>query len=165
MHRARRPAGVRRLLPCLVVLLVGLPACGFDAHTLQPHTAAMGVNADVAEDSILKVRNLLLVSRAPGRAFVSAGLILERPDALVDVSGVAILAGWTHGAALPATVVNPVELAPNDLPLGQLKHPRATTHNPTAAATRRFASLRQLLHPAWPRRPNCHQPAMIGLLS
>lgn len=69
----------------------------------------------MGEDSILKVRNLLLVSRTPGQGFVSASLISERRDALVGVSGVAILTDRTEGAPLQATLRNPVELAPGDL--------------------------------------------------
>ena len=63
----------RGLLAALLVslgLLLPVGACGIDAQTLQPYTPAEGVNVDVGDPadarSVVHVRNLLIISKAPG---------------------------------------------------------------------------------------------------
>ena len=65
------------------MLVVG--ACGTDAQTLRPYTPAEGVNVDVGDpsdaQSVVHVRNLLIISKAPGSGVLSASLVTDGRDA------------------------------------------------------------------------------------
>ena len=110
----------RRLRAGLAVLLsLGLlvvaAACGMDAQTNQPYTPAEGINVDVGDpsdpDSVVSVRNLLIVSKAAGDGIVSASLVTDGQDQLTGITGVPIKADGTDGAPFTATLPNPVVLA------------------------------------------------------
>ena len=99
-------------------LLAVAAACGMDAQTLKPYTPGEGVNVDVGNPSdpkaVVHVRNLLIVSKAPGEGIVSASLVTDGRDQLTGITGVPIKADGTEGAPFTATIPNTVSLA-NDL--------------------------------------------------
>ena len=115
-HRPRPPAvlagQIRRLAAAIVVLLAA--GCGQDAQTLQPYTPAMGVNVDVGDQRQVAVRNLLVISRAPGQGFVSMTLVAREPAALAGVSGTAIEADGTLGSPISTTWSGPLTLPPGE---------------------------------------------------
>lgn len=99
-------------------LTAGVGGCGFEVQTLQPYTPAAGVNIDVSTEPgvgpTTMVRNLLVVSRTDGEGYLSAGLVVERPDELVDVSGVPIGPDGERGAPLEVTLSGDYALDPAD---------------------------------------------------
>ena len=121
--RARRGRLARtgrfRTALAAAALLAVLPtsACGMNAQTLKPYTPAEGVNFDVGDesvpDSVIHVRNLLIVSRSPGSGFVSASMVTTGRDTLNAVSGVPYRADSSKGTAFTATLSSPVVLANN----------------------------------------------------
>jgi hypothetical protein len=99
----------RRSLAALLALglVLVISACGLNVQTNKPYTPADGVNLDAGS---VKIRNLMILSRAAGEGFVSASLTSDSRDALTGVSGNPIKADGTEGAAFTATVSNPVAL-------------------------------------------------------
>lgn len=112
-HDGRGLRSVRRrggtLLGALVIAL-GPVACGFEVQTNQPYTPEKGVNVDAGPASSVKIRNLMVVSRAPGEGFLSATMTVSQEDALTGVMGAALKPDGTPGTPLTVTVANPVEL-------------------------------------------------------
>jgi hypothetical protein len=106
-----------RILCLLTILgLLAVTGCGFDAQTLQPYTPAMGVNVDVGPARLVKVRNLLIVSRFPGQGFLSTSILAdERPDALVEVSGFGVGKDQLPGAPLESNLATPLPLPADEL--------------------------------------------------
>ena len=88
-----------------------------NAQTLKPYTPAEGVNFDVGDqtvpDSVIHVRNLLLISRSPGSAIVSGSLVTSGRDTLTGVSGVPYKADSSQGTPFTATMSGPVLLTNN----------------------------------------------------
>ena len=86
-----------------------------DVQTNQPYTPAEGVNVDVGDPSdpktVVHVRNLLIISKAPGEGIVSASLVTDGRDQLTGITGVPIKADGTDGAPFTATIPNTVSLA------------------------------------------------------
>ena len=79
-HRPARTGHVRVAAAAAVLLaLVPVAACGRNAQTLRPYTPAEGVNFDVGDmavpDSVIHVRNLLVISRSAGTGIVSATMV------------------------------------------------------------------------------------------
>ena len=114
---SRSPRGLRvlsALLLALGLLLVGA-ACGNDAQTLRPYTPGEGINVDVGDPADTRnqvdVRNLLLISKAPGEAIVSASLVTDGRDQLSSITGVPIKADGSEGAQFTATLPNTVSIA------------------------------------------------------
>ena len=96
--------------------LMGLVAgCGFDAQLLQPYNPADGTNIDVGEDGTLKVRNLLVVSDAKGKGYLSATIVSNAQERLTGVTVAPQSLDGTTGQAVPATLPAPVELTPGAL--------------------------------------------------
>ena len=89
VHRGTR-ALVALLLSCSLVGLMA--ACGFNAQTNQPYTPADGTNADIGTDGVLKIRNLVVISRAEGEGIVSASLIGNAEDQLTGITVAPFLA-------------------------------------------------------------------------
>lgn len=110
-HRAAR-FGAAVLLSSALAL--GTASCGFNAQTLQPYTPAEGVNLDVGEAANnlvgVKVRNLMVLTRADGEGFLSASLIAAEDDELVSASGVALSVDGAEVGPLNVTVAEPVTL-------------------------------------------------------
>lgn len=106
--------GVAALL-LVVGLLLGTGACGNDAQTLRPYTPGEGVNFDVGDEldikNVVHVRNLLIISKAPGSGVLSALMVTDGRDELTKVAGKAIKADGTEGAALAVTITNSVTFA------------------------------------------------------
>lgn len=104
---------IAALLGCLVVLFTA--ACGFDVQTSQPYTPAEGVNLDVGDpakaQSVIHIRNLLLISSEPGVAVISGSLVTYGRDQLAQISGVPIKADGTDGAPFTADLGNTTTLA------------------------------------------------------
>ncbi len=116
---ARGSAGPRRAgLAALLTsaLLLVSTACGFDAQTNKPYTPAEGVNFDVVAssgkpDDTVHVRNLLIISSAPGEGVLSASMVTNNRDSLAAVSGKAIKLDGSDGAPFTATTANQISLA------------------------------------------------------
>jgi hypothetical protein len=114
---ARGGRGRRGLVALLLAvgLLLGAAACGTDAQTLKPYTPAEGVNFDVGDekdiDSVVHVRNLLVISRAPGSGVLSGLLVTDGRDELTKVTGNAIKADGSPGAPITVTITNSVTFA------------------------------------------------------
>lgn len=113
-HRARRRWHARtgrvRTGAAVVALVAVLPAaaCGTNAQTLKPYTPAEGVNFDVGDtavpDSVIHVRNLLVISRSPGTGIISATVVTSGTDSLVAVSGVPYRADSSKGTPFTAVI-------------------------------------------------------------
>ena len=123
--RFRAGAGIIALrggasLLLVIGLLLVSGACGQNVQTNQPYTPGEGVNVDVGDpadpDNVVHVRNLLLISWAPGEAVVSGTIVTDDRDALTAVSGTPIKVDATEGAPFTATIPNTVSLA-NGLPV------------------------------------------------
>lgn len=113
---ARGPLGLRALAALLLslgLLLTG--ACGNDDQTLRPYTPAEGVNIDVGDPADVEnqvyVRNLLIISNAPGVGIISGSLVTDGRDQLSGISGVPIKADGSEGAPFTATLSNTVSIA------------------------------------------------------
>ena len=115
--RFRGVIALRRGTSLLLVigLLLVSGACGQDVQTNRPYTPAEGVNIDVGDpanpDKVVHVRNLLIISWAPGEGVVSASIVTDDRDALTSVSGTPIKVDGTEGAPFTATIPNTVSLA------------------------------------------------------
>ena len=117
-----RPAGrvVRRGKRALGALLlscslVGLVACGFNAQTNQPYTPSDGTNADIGDGGILKVRNLVVISREDGQGIVSASIVANEEDTLDSVTVAPFKADGTDAPAATASLPTPMRLTPGSL--------------------------------------------------
>jgi hypothetical protein len=120
-HDGSQPSRSQRGLRPLAALLLSLgllfagAACGFDAQTLQPYTPGEGINVDVGDPADTRnqvhVRNLLILSKAPGQGIVSASLLTDGRDQLSSITGVPIKVDGTEGAPFTATLPNTVSIA------------------------------------------------------
>jgi hypothetical protein len=112
--RGVRARGLLALLSVLGLLL-GLGACGTDAQTLKPYTPAEGVNVDVGNpadiQNVVHVRNLLIISKAPGSGILSASIVTDGRDQLTEVTGFAIKSDGSQGAPLTVNLTNTVSIA------------------------------------------------------
>jgi hypothetical protein len=109
------PSLPQRLLRPLLVWMAGASlllssGCGFDAQTMQPYSPAMGVSANTGADGGIHIRNLLLVSREDGQAFVSASLLADRSAALTGVSGMVFDRNHAPGVPLTSNLREPLRL-------------------------------------------------------
>ena len=95
--------------------MLAVGGCGTDAQTLKPYTPAEGVNFDVGNsydlDSVVHVRNLLIISKAPGSGVLSASLVTDGRDQLTGVTGFAIKSDGSQGAPLTVTLTNTISIA------------------------------------------------------
>ena len=96
-------------------LLLATGACGRDAQTLQPYTPGEGINLDVGDPAdqtkVVHVRNLLIISKAPGQGVLSATIVTDGRDQLAGVTGNAIKVDGTAGAPFTANLANTVSFA------------------------------------------------------
>jgi hypothetical protein len=138
----RRPAGrasgrAARALAALLLSfgLVGLAAgCGFDAQLLKPYNPADGTNKDIGEDGTLKVRNLVVVSRAKGEGILSVTLVANTAERLTGATVAPHTLQGTTGPAVPVTVASPIELAPGSLVVLTNQQPLLTVSAPDLEA-------------------------------
>jgi hypothetical protein len=109
--RARALAGLLAGL----ALLLAVGACGNDAQTLRPYTPAEGVNVDVGDpadyNSVVHVRNLLIISREPGSGILSASIVTNDRDQLTGVTGFTIKSDGSQGTPLTVNLTNTVSIA------------------------------------------------------
>jgi hypothetical protein len=122
-HRARRRwharTGRARAVLAAATLAAVLPAvgCGTGAQTLRPYTPSEGVNFDVGDqtvpDSVIHVRNLLIISRSAGTGIVSATMVTSGRDTLTGISGVPYRPDSSKGSAFTATLPGPLLLTNN----------------------------------------------------
>jgi hypothetical protein len=112
--RRRALRGGATLLLVIGLLLVA-GACGQDAQTSRPYTPAEGVNIDVGDpatpNKVVHVRNLAIISWAPGEGILSGSIVTADRDTLTGVSGVPIKVDGTDGAPFTATISNTVSVA------------------------------------------------------
>lgn len=98
-----------------VGLLLGTAACGNDAQTLRPYTPGEGINFDVGDEkdiqNVVHVRNLLIISKAPGSGVLSALLVTDGRDELTKVTGTAVKTDGSDGAPLAVSISNSVTFA------------------------------------------------------
>ena len=113
-----RPVGRVRGVAALMLavgLLLATGACGTNAQTLRPYTPAEGVNLDVGNPAdatnVVHVRNLLIISKAPGQGMLSATIVTDGRDELTGVTGTANKVDGTEGAPFTATLSNTVSFA------------------------------------------------------
>ena len=118
--RFRRGAGgLARRVGASLLLIIGLllvsGACGMDVQTNRPYTPAEGINIDVGDpanpNKVVHVRNLALISYAPGEAIVSGSIVTADRDALTAVSGAPVKVDGTEGAQFTGTIPNTVSIA------------------------------------------------------
>ena len=106
-------SGASLLVVIGLLFLAG--ACGRDVQTFQPYTPGEGVNVDVGDpanqNSVVHVRNLLIISWAPGEGVVSGTLVTAGRDALTGVTGIPIKADGSEGAPFTGTIPSTVALA------------------------------------------------------
>ena len=106
-------SGVSLLLVIGLLLVAG--ACGRNVQTDMPYTPAEGANIDVGNpanpNEVVHVRNLLIISHAPGEGIVSGSIVTGGRDALTSVSGTPIKVDGTEGAPFTATIPNTVPIA------------------------------------------------------
>ena len=105
--------GASLLIVIALLFLAG--ACGFNVQTNKPYTPAEGVNVDVGDpatpNKVVHVRNLLIISHAPGEGIVSASIVTADRDSLTGVSGIPIKADGTEGAPFTGTIPSTVAVA------------------------------------------------------
>jgi hypothetical protein len=118
--RFRGGTGVRTLrggasLLLVIGLLLVTGACGRNAQTDQPYTPGEGINIDVGNpatpNEVVHVRNLLIISHAPGEGIVSGTIVTDGRDALTSVSGTPIKVDGTEGVPFTGTISNTVSIA------------------------------------------------------
>ena len=106
--------GSASLLLVIGLLLVS-GACGMDVQTNRPYTPAEGVNIDVGDpakpNEVVHLRNLAIISFAPGEGILSGSIVTEDRDALSSVSGKTIKVDGTEGTPLTATIPSTVSIA------------------------------------------------------
>jgi hypothetical protein len=104
--------------------------CGFDAQLLKPYTPSDGTNKDIGEDGTLKVRNLLVVSRAKGEGYLSATVVANTADRLTGATVAPHTLEGTTSPAVPVTLAAPVELGPGALVVLTNQQPLITVSAP-----------------------------------
>jgi len=113
---ALRGSAVCRAASLLLVagLLFFASACG-RAQTSQPYTPGEGVNVDIGNpanpNDVVHVRNLAIISWAPGEGVVSGSIVTAGRDSLTAVTGVPIKADGTEGAPFTGTIPSTVSVA------------------------------------------------------
>lgn len=84
-------------------------------QTTRPYQPAEGVNADVGDpatpNKVVHVRNLSIITWAPGDGVVSGSIVTADRDALTGVSGTPIKVDGTEGAPFTGTIPSTVTLA------------------------------------------------------
>ena len=130
----RTSTALSRTARLAAVLLVTLSvavtsACGMSVQTSKPYTPSEGINVDVGGFAGVKVRNLLILSRADGEGYLSGTLVARQRNSLTAVSGKAIKVDGTDGAPITATIPQQISLGNGlvvvltDQPLIVLKSP------------------------------------------
>jgi hypothetical protein len=110
--------GGASLLLVIALLLVS-GACGQNVQTNRPYTPGEGINVDVGDpampNKVVHVRNLAIISFAPGEGILSGSIVTGDRDALTAVNGTPIKVDGSEGAPFTATIPNTVSIANNAL--------------------------------------------------
>jgi hypothetical protein len=139
----RRPAGRARgrAARALAALLLSFPVvglvagCGMNAQLLKPYTPGDGTNSDVGgENGTLKVRNLVVISRAKGEGIVSATIVSNAADRLTGATVAPQTLEGTTGAPVPVTLAAPVQLGEGSLVVLTNQQPLITVRAPDLEA-------------------------------
>ena len=89
--------------------------CGMNVQTNRPYTPSEGVNVDVGDpanpNKVVHVRNLSIISWAPGEGVVSGSIVTADRDSLTAVSGTPIKADGSEGAPFTGTIPSTVTVA------------------------------------------------------
>ena len=101
------------------LIVVGLAflagGCGRNVQTSQPYTPGEGVNVDVGDpanaNQVVHVRNLTIITWAPGEGIVSGSIVTAGRDSLTAVSGAPIKADGSEGAPFTGTIPSTVTVA------------------------------------------------------
>ncbi len=84
-------------------------------QTNRPYTPAEGVNIDVGDPAIpnkvVHVRNLAIISWAPGEGFLSGSIVTADRDSVDGCSGTPFKVDGTEGAPFTGTIPNTVSVA------------------------------------------------------
>ncbi|HEY6813723.1 MAG TPA: hypothetical protein VI074_13655 [Propionibacteriaceae bacterium] len=102
-----------------MLLVIGLlflaGACGRNVQTTKPYTPSEGANVDVGDpanpNKVVHVRNLAIISWAPGEGVVSGSIVTADRDSLTAVTGTPIKADGSEGAPFTGTIPSTVSLA------------------------------------------------------
>ncbi len=98
-----------------VGLVLSAAACGMNVQTNRPYTPSDGVNVDVGDaanpNKVVHVRNLSIISWAPGEGVVSGSIVTAGRDSLTAVSGTPIKADGSEGAPFTGTIPSTVSVA------------------------------------------------------
>ncbi len=109
----RLRTGGSLLLVLGLLFLVG--ACGRNVQTNQPYTPGAGINVDVGNPAqpskVVHVRNLMIISWAPGEGVISGSIVTADRDSLTAVTGIPIKADGSEGAPFTGTIPSTVSLA------------------------------------------------------
>ena len=105
--------GASLLLVASLAFLAG--GCGFRVQTTQPYTPGEGVAVDVGDpanpNKVVHVRNLSIISWAPGEGVVSGSIVTADRDSLTGVSGMPIKADGSEGAPFTGTIPSTISIA------------------------------------------------------
>jgi hypothetical protein len=108
-------------------------ACGANQQTLRPYTPAEGISFDVGGAKGVKVRNLMILSRAKGEGFLSATMVAADRAQLTAISGKAIKSDGSDGAPLSASIPTSISLG-NGVLVVLTEEPLITVRSPDLEA-------------------------------
>ena len=98
-----------------VGLVLSAAACGMNVQTNRPYTPSDGVAVDVGDpanpNKVVHVRNLSIISWAPGEGVVSGSIVTADRDSLTAVSGTPIKVDGSEGTPFTGTIPSTVAVA------------------------------------------------------
>jgi hypothetical protein len=98
-----------------VGLVLSAAACGMNVQTNRPYTPSDGVAVDVGDpanpNKVVHVRNLSIISWAPGEGVLSGSIVTADRDSLTAVSGTPIKVDGSEGTPFTATIPSTVAVA------------------------------------------------------
>ena len=96
-------------------LVLSAAACGMNVQTNRPYTPSDGVAVDVGDpanpNKVVHVRNLSIISWAPGEGVVSGSIVTADRDSLTAVSGTPIKVDGSEGTPFTGTIPSTVAVA------------------------------------------------------
>lgn len=96
-------------------LVLSVAACGMNVQTNRPYTPSDGVAVDVGDpanpNKVVHVRNLSIISWAPGEGVLSGSIVTADRDSLTAVSGTPIKVDGSEGTPFTGTIPSTVAVA------------------------------------------------------
>lgn len=96
-------------------LVLSVAACGMNVQTNRPYTPSDGVAVDVGDpanpNKVVHVRNLSIISWAPGEGVLSGSIVTADRDSLTAVSGTPIKLDGSEGTPFTGTIPSTVAVA------------------------------------------------------